>query len=93
MIKLHQIQERFNEHKISNQKNHIEKLSLKIKELKDKSDFNQRLKNQDIKKEIKDYEALIIRLNKIFRDKDEELTQIRKKQKVKNPNSTSVDNR
>ena len=54
-------------------------MSTQIKELKDKCDFNQRLKNQDIKKEIKDYEAKIIRLNKKFNDKDEELMQIRKK--------------
>ena len=36
-------------------------------------------KNQDIKKEISDYEAEIIRLNKIVNDKDEELTHIRQK--------------
>ena len=36
--------------KISNQKNHIEKLCAQVEELKDESDFNQRLKNQDIKK-------------------------------------------
>ena len=47
-----------------------------IEKLKDENDFNQRLKNQDIKKEINDYEAEIKRLNKIVSDKDEELTQI-----------------
>ena len=57
MIKLHEIQERFKEQKNSDQKNHIEKLSAQIEELKDESDFIQRLKSQDIKKEIKDYEA------------------------------------
>ena len=57
MIKLHKIQERFNEQKNSDQKNHIEKLSAKIEELKEESYFNQRLKNQDINKEIKDYET------------------------------------
>ena len=36
-------------------------------------------KNQNIKKEIIDYEAEIIRLNKIINDKDEELTLIRHK--------------
>ena len=36
-------------------------------------------KNQDIKKEIIDYEAEIIRLNKIINDEDEELTHIRQK--------------
>ena len=36
-------------------------------------------KNQDIKKEISDYEAKIIRLNKIINDKDEELTHIQQK--------------
>ena len=44
MIKLHNIQEKFNEQKISEQKNHIEKMSAKIEELKDEIDFNQRLK-------------------------------------------------
>ena len=36
-------------------------------------------KNQDIKKETIDYEAEIIRLNKIINDRDEELTHIRQK--------------
>ena len=57
-------------------KKHIEKLFAQIEELKDKSDFNQRLKNQNIKKEIKDYKSEIIRLNKIVNNKAEELTQI-----------------
>ena len=52
---------------------------MQIKELKYENDINQRLNNQDIKKEIKDYEAEIIRLNKIINGNDEELTQIRKK--------------
>ena len=52
------------EQEISDQKNHIEKLSAQIEKLKDENDFNQRLKNQDIKKEINDYEAEIKRLNK-----------------------------
>ena len=60
-------------------KKHIEKLFAQIEELKDKSDFNQRLRNQDIKKEIKDYKSDIIRLNKIVNDKDRELTHIRQK--------------
>ena len=50
MIKLHEIQNQFNEQKIFDQKNHAEKLSAQIEKLKDESDFNQRLKNQDIKK-------------------------------------------
>ena len=54
-------------------------MSAQIKELKDENDFNQRLKNQDIKKEISDYEAEIIRLNKIINDKDEELVHIRQR--------------
>ena len=33
-------------------------------------------KNQDLKKEIIDYEAEIIHLNKIINDRDEELTHI-----------------
>ena len=37
------------------------------------------MKNQDIKKEINNYEAEIKRLNKIVSDKDEELMQIRHK--------------
>ena len=57
MIKLHHIQERFNEQKVPYLKNHIEKLFVKIEELKYESDFNERLKNQDINKEINDYEA------------------------------------
>ena len=36
-------------------------------------------KNQEIKKEISDYEAEIICLNKIVNDKDEELTHIRQR--------------
>ena len=36
-------------------------------------------KNQDIKKEIIDYEAEIIRQNKIINDRDEELAHIRQK--------------
>ena len=50
--------------KISDQKNHIEKLFAQIEKLKDESELNQRQKNQDIKKEISDYEAEIIRLKK-----------------------------
>ena len=57
MIKLHEIRDQFNEQKIADQKNHIEKLCAQVEELKDKSDFNHILKNKDIKKEIKDYEA------------------------------------
>ena len=76
MIKLHKIQKERKEQKISDQKNHIEKLSAQIQKLKDENDFNQILKNQDIKKEISDYKAKIIRLNKIINDKDEELTHI-----------------
>ena len=71
MIKLHKMQIELKEQKNSNQKNHIEQLSAQIEKLKDESDFNQRLKNQDINKEISDYEAEIIRLNKIVNDKDE----------------------
>ena len=79
MIKLHEIRDQFNEQKISDQKNHIEKLSAQIEKLKSENDFNQRLKNQDIKKEINDYEAEIKWLNKIVSNKDEELTQIQHK--------------
>ena len=59
------------EQKISDQKNHIEKMSAQIEKLKDESDLNQRIKNQDTRKEIGDYEAEIIRLNKIVNDKNE----------------------
>jgi len=76
IIKIHEMQKELKEQKISDQKNHIEKLSAQIEKLKDENDFNQKLKNQDIKKEINDYEAEIKRLNKIVSDKDEELTQI-----------------
>ena len=75
---------------ISDKNNRIEKLyaqikklkdesDAQIKKLKDESDFNQRLTNQDIKKEISDYEVETIRLNKIINNKDEELTHIRQK--------------
>ena len=80
LIKLHNMQKERKEQNISDQNNHIEKLSTQIKKLKDENDFNQRQKNQDIKKEISDYElAEIIRLNKIVNEKDEELTHIRQK--------------
>ena len=77
--KLHKMQKERKEQKNSDQKNHIEKLSSQIEKLRDESDFNQKQKNQDIKKERNDYEVEIIRLNKIISDKDEELTQIRHK--------------
>ena len=64
---------------ITRLKNHSQDLIAQIKKLKDESDFNQRLTNQDIKKEISDYEVETIRLNKIVNNKDEVLTQIRKK--------------
>ena len=76
MIKLHEIQERSKEQNISDQKKHIENLSAKIEELKDVSDFNQILKNKDIKKEIKHYEEKIMGLNKIVSDKNEKLKHI-----------------
>ena len=60
-------------------------MSAQIEKLKSENEFNQRWKNQDIKKEINDYEAEIKRLNKIVSDKDEELTQIR--QKIENQES------
>ena len=44
------MQKELKEQKNSKQKNHIEKLSPQIEKLKDENDFNQRLKNQDIKK-------------------------------------------
>ena len=50
LIKLHKVQKECKEQIISDQNNHIEKLSGQIKKLKDESDFNQRLTNQDIKK-------------------------------------------
>ena len=59
ITKIHEIQKELKEQKISDQKNHIEKLSAQIEKLKSKNDFNQRLKNQDINKEINDYEAEI----------------------------------
>ena len=54
LIKLHHMQKERKEQIISDQNNHIEKLYAQIKKLKDESDFNQRLTNQDIKKEISD---------------------------------------
>ena len=79
LIKLHNMQKERKEQKISYEKNHIEKLSAQIEKLKDESELNQRQKNQDIKKEISDYEAEIIRLNKIINKKYEELKHIRQK--------------
>ena len=57
LIKLHKMQKEHKEQIISDQNNHTEKLLAQIKKLKDESDFNQRLTNQDIKKEISDYEV------------------------------------
>ena len=54
-IKIHEIQKEFKEREIFDQKNDIEKLFAKIEELKDEKDFNQRLKNQDIKKQLNEY--------------------------------------
>jgi len=79
LIKLNHMEKERKEQLISDQNNHIEKLYAQIKKLKDESDFNQRLTNQDIKKEISDYEVETIRLNKIINNKDEELTHIRQK--------------
>ena len=53
------MQKELKEQKNFDQKNHIEKLSAQIEKLKSENDFNQRLKNQDIKKEINDYEVEI----------------------------------
>ena len=79
LIKLNYMEKECKEQLISDQNNHIEKLHAQIKKLKDESDFNQRLTNQDIKKEISDYEVETIRLNKIINNKDEELTHIQQK--------------
>ena len=79
LIKLRQMTKERKEQIISDQNNHIEKLYAQIKKLKDESDFNQRRTNQDIKKEISNYEVETIRLNKIINNKDEELTHIRHK--------------
>ena len=73
IIEIHKIDEKYKEKNISNQKNHIDKLYAQIDGLKEENDFNQRLKNQDIKKEKNVYEVEIKRLNKIVSDKDEEL--------------------
>ena len=40
LIKLHKMQKECKEQKISDQKNHIEKLSAQIEKLRDESDFN-----------------------------------------------------
>ena len=57
LIKLHKMQKEHKEQIIFDQNNHIEKLSAQIKKLKDESHFNQRRTNQDIEKEISDYEV------------------------------------
>ena len=59
IIKIHEMQKELKEQKKFDQKNHIEKLSAQIEKLKSENDFNQRLKNQDIKKKINNYEAKI----------------------------------
>ena len=76
LIKLHKMQKERKEQKIYEQKNHIENFSTQFEKLKDESDFNQRQKNQYIRKEISDYDEEIICLNKIVNDKDEELMHI-----------------
>ena len=43
-IKLHKMQKEHKEQKISDQNNHIERLSAQIKKLKEENDFNQRQK-------------------------------------------------
>ena len=40
IIGIHKIDKKYKEKNISNQKNHIEKLSAQIEELKDENDFN-----------------------------------------------------
>ena len=40
IIKIHEMQKELKEQKISDQKNHIEKLSVQIEKLKDENDFN-----------------------------------------------------
>ena len=77
MIKIHEIQKEFKEREIFDQKIDIDNLFAKIEELKDEKDFNQRLKNQDIKKQLNEYKEKIICLSTIINDKDEELVQIR----------------
>ena len=57
LIKLHKMQKERKEQKNSDHKNHIENLSVQIEKLKDESEFDHKQKNQDIKKEISDYEA------------------------------------
>ena len=42
IIKIHEMQKEIKEQKISDQKNHIEKLSAQIEKLKSENDFNQR---------------------------------------------------
>ena len=44
MIKIHEMQKELKEQKISDPKNHIEKLVAQIGKLKDENDFNQRQK-------------------------------------------------
>ena len=44
LIKLHRMQKKCKEQKISDENNHIEILLAQIKQLKDENDFNQRQK-------------------------------------------------
>ena len=44
LIKLHKMQKEHKEQKISDQNNHIERLSAQVKKLKEENDFNQRQK-------------------------------------------------
>ena len=50
IIKIHEMQKELKEQKISDQKNHIEKLSAQIEKLRDECEFNQKQKKQYIKK-------------------------------------------
>ena len=53
LIKLHKMKKERKEQKISDQNNHIEKLSAQIKKLKDENDFNQRQKKSRYKERNK----------------------------------------
>ena len=53
LIKLHKMQKECKEQKNFDQNNHIEKLSVQIKKLKDENDFNQRQKKSRYKERDK----------------------------------------
>ena len=79
IIEIHKIEVKYKEKNISNQKKSYRKIICTNWRIKRWKWFQSKIENQDIKKEINDYEVEKIRLNKFVNNKDEELTHIRQK--------------